>query len=187
MGHLEIIALISTLICVWLTAKQNILCWPVGIVGVIAFFVLFFTEKLYFQAILQVIFLFQSIYGWFLWEKSLSEGKFEVKTLQINTIIRHITLILVISAPLGYFMGVYTSSTLPLLDGITTGMALLATYYLSKQYVEGWLVWMGVNILLGGMMLYQGLYIIAILEVILLIISLIAYKSWKKNLRTDFA
>lgn len=184
MSILEIIAMTFTLICVYLTAKQNIWCWVTGIVGVIAFFILFLTEKFYFQASLQVIFFFQSIYGWILWKKTLGEGDFVVKKLQNVKFATQYGLIILFGILGGHFMGIYTTSTLPLLDGISTGMALLGTYYLAKQYIEAWIVWMGVNILLGGMMLYQGLYIVTLMECILFIISLNAYKQWKKDLRT---
>ena len=46
MSILEIIAITFTLICVYLTSRQNILCWPTGIVSVIAFFLLYLNEEL---------------------------------------------------------------------------------------------------------------------------------------------
>ena len=67
MSTLEIIAVLFTLGCVALTARQNIWCWPVGIVGVIAFFLVFLEQKLYAETTLQVIFLLQSLYGWYNW------------------------------------------------------------------------------------------------------------------------
>ena len=42
MSILEIIAMTFTLICVYLTSKQNIWCWATGIVGVIAFLIIGF-------------------------------------------------------------------------------------------------------------------------------------------------
>ena len=185
MTILEIIAMSATLLCVYLTAKQKIYAWPVGIIGVIAFFFLFLDQKFYFQTILQVIFLIQSVYGWISWKKQRENNDFSPKSLQNVKFATHYAIIIVISTLGGAIGGTYIGSNLPLLDSITTGFSILATYYLAKHYIEAWIIWMGVNILLFCMTLYQGLYIVAGMEVILFVISLNAYKSWKRNLRTD--
>jgi len=184
LSYLEIIAFTFTLICVYLSSKQNIWCWATGIVGVIAFFILFLGEKLYFQTILQVIFFFQSIYGWYKWKKGTDGHELPIKSIGYGKLYIHLGFVTLIMVPLGWVLAENTEGVLPYLDTLTTGMALLATYYLINKYIEAWLVWMGFNIVLCTLLTYQGLYIVATLEGVLFFISLNAYIQWRKNLKT---
>lgn len=183
---LEIIAMLSTLICVYLTSKRNIWSWPVGIIGIICMFIIYFDEKFYFQTFLQIIFVFQSIYGWISWQKQKNRSNFKVEELNVSIFRIQWSVAVLIGVVLADYMGHYTGSTLPIPDGISTTMSILATYYLAKGYVQAWLVWMSVNVLLFGMTLYQGLYIISGLEVVLLLISINAYIVWKRSLRAGY-
>lgn len=184
---LELIATIFTLICVYLTAKHNIWCWIVGIIGIIAFFILFFIEKLYFQSILQIIFLFQSIYGWYKWKKIEINDKLHVKSIGLDELLNDSFLIILLSMLCGSYLSEYTDGVLPYLDTISMGLSILATYYLTNKQIESWLLWMIVNTILFIIAIYQNLFITSILEIILFFISLNAYITWKKNLKMDCA
>lgn len=187
MKFLEISAMIFTLICVYLTAKQNIWCWFFGIVAIILFFIIYFNEKIYLQAILQIIFFIANIFGWYKWGKGLHDEYLGLKITQNVNFLTHIIIFTIISIPMGRIMNVYTDSPSPYIDAISSSIAILATHYMGNKYLEGWILWMVVNTLVCGMMLYQGLYIIAILEVVLFLMSIKAYFLWKKDLKTDFA
>lgn len=175
---LQVIALLFTLISVYLSAKRHISTWSVGIIGIISFFLLFLDEKLYFQASLQVVFLLQSLYGWYLWSKSNTNHDFNVKIIEKSRLYTHFFTILVVGLVVGYFMSVKTDDPLPYLDAISTAMAILATYYLGKTYIQVWFVWMIVNILIFIISLKQGMYMISYLELILFMLSWYGYINW---------
>ena len=66
---LEIAAMLTGIAGVWLTARQNILCFPIGIINVVLYAWLFFSPgiQLYADALLQCIYVFLLIYGWMQW------------------------------------------------------------------------------------------------------------------------
>lgn len=64
---LEMIATLTGLLCVWLTTKENIWCWPFGLINVGCFFFMFYEARLYADMTLQVIFFILSIQGWIIW------------------------------------------------------------------------------------------------------------------------
>jgi nicotinamide mononucleotide transporter len=66
---LETIAVLCILANVYLTVRQNIWCWPVGVVGVSFYIYIFFQSKLYSDAGLQVFFLVMQFYGWYQWTR----------------------------------------------------------------------------------------------------------------------
>ena len=72
MNAIEIIAAIFGLVSVWLTVKENIWCWPTGLIMVFLYIFVFYEAHLYSDVILQVIYIFLQIYGWYIW---LNGGK----------------------------------------------------------------------------------------------------------------
>jgi nicotinamide mononucleotide transporter len=65
-----------------------------------------------------------------------------------------------------------------------TLISLLATYYLTKKYLESWMLWITVDVLSVLLLLGRELYISAILYFILLILATSGLLLWRKNLKT---
>lgn len=178
---MELIAVILTLICVILTVKLNIWCWFFSILASIAYMYVFYQQNIYFQILLQFIFIGQSIYGWYNWRK-ISEP---VKPT---------------SSWLGFLIGIYsvliftiilisvlhkkTNNPQLSLDIFTTLLSLFGTWLLARKNVFGWLVWIITDIFLIKLFLNQELYWSATLYVVLLILSTKGLIQWIKNTET---
>lgn len=67
MSLFEIIAALFGLVSVWLTVKENIWCWATGLVTVFMYIFIFYEARLYSDMILQIIYVFLQIYGWYYW------------------------------------------------------------------------------------------------------------------------
>lgn len=67
MNLLELTAAILGLACVWLTARQHIACWPVGLLMVTLYAYIFYQAKLYSDALLQIVYIGLQLYGWWAW------------------------------------------------------------------------------------------------------------------------
>src|SRR3954464_10170988 len=64
---LEAIAFVTGAICVWLTVRENVWNFPIGLVNVAAFAVVFFRARLFGDASLQVAYFILTAIGWYLW------------------------------------------------------------------------------------------------------------------------
>ncbi|MDQ6873277.1 MAG: nicotinamide mononucleotide transporter family protein, partial [Gemmatimonadota bacterium] len=67
MDPIESVAVVMTLVGIVLTIKEKISCWPVAIVGILAYLVVFIRARLYADSALQPIYVVQNIYGWWYW------------------------------------------------------------------------------------------------------------------------
>ena len=67
MNWFEILAAILGILAVWLTAKQNIWCWPLGIANATMYAFIFFDSNLNGDASLQLFYMIISYYGWYEW------------------------------------------------------------------------------------------------------------------------
>ena len=82
---LEFIAVAVTLLAVYLTARQVIWCWPLGMISVTLYAVVFFQSKLYADMGLQAIYFTLAIYGWWAWQRgSEDHGSLRVSLLSVK-------------------------------------------------------------------------------------------------------
>src|SRR5262245_4587740 len=65
LGLTETIAAVTGAITVWLTVKQDIWNWPIGIASSAFFFALFLGERLFADMILQFIYIVLGFLGWY--------------------------------------------------------------------------------------------------------------------------
>jgi len=177
----EIGAVIMTLLCVFQLNLKKTIGWLYGVIGAALFFIVFFKENLLFQSGLQVIYLIQSAYGWWIWKGS-NDKEIEPKMMKTTNFITHILIVLglsIVYVPYVEMLGGVNS----FLDVLTTLLALLATYYLSKKIVQSWYLWVGINVLLIVLFYTQGLWMATGMEIILLGISINASITWTTDLR----
>src|SRR3954462_6221311 len=77
---LEAFSFVTGAICVWLTVKQNIWNFPVGLANVAAYCIVFFQSRLFADAGLQVVYLGLGRAGWYLWLRGdENQSKMQVK------------------------------------------------------------------------------------------------------------
>ena len=75
MSVIEIVAVCFGVACVWLTIRQNIWCWPTGLVQVVLFIWIFYQAKLYSDVMLHVVYVVLGFYGWWYWLHGGREAK----------------------------------------------------------------------------------------------------------------
>ncbi|MDD5164882.1 MAG: nicotinamide riboside transporter PnuC [Patescibacteria group bacterium] len=196
MSYLEFFGTIFNLWCVYLAAKNKILTWPIGIVGIILYLFLFYQIQLYSDFFEQIYFLITSFYGWFLWRKIMSKNKSsESKQLQIsynalkNNIIV-ISLIILGTVLTGYFMQhihLYfpkifpVQASFPFLDALTTVMSFIAQFLMAKRKIECWYLWILVDIIGIGLYYIKGVKFISLEYLIFLCLAIKGLVDWQKQ------
>lgn len=180
---LEFIGFIFGIAGVWLTIRQNILCFPAGIINVGIYSFIFFNSKLYSNALLQLIYAALLVYGWINWKSKTVSDEFPVT--YTGRTLRFILLIIGIaaSALLGYLMKETTDAPLPYWDATTTSMSLIAQWMVARKKIENWSLWIAADIIYVGMYIHQSLYLTAILYFIFLILAVKGHIEWKKTLK----
>lgn len=187
---LEIVAMLTGLAGVWLTIRQNIWCFPIGIVNVGLYAWLFFSPgiRLYADALLQCIYVFLLIYGWIRWKEN--EKFFEhAVPIKINTTILSKLFLLNIAATifLSLFLQEYTNASFPWLDSALTCLSLSAQWMVAKKYIENWIVWIIVDVAYLPLYLSKQLPLTAILYAVFLLMAFKGYYTWKNKPNIDAA
>jgi len=180
---LELMGVVTGLISVWLTVRENIWCWPVGIVSVGALLVVFYEAKLYADAGLQAVFIILSIYGWYEWlYGGKDRGELRVSRTPLKLRLLLIAIAFAVTALLGYSLSKWTDAALPYWDSAMAAMSLVAQWMMAKKLLESWLVWIAVDLLSVGIYFAKGLYLTLLLYSVYLVIATLGYIEWRKSL-----
>ena len=190
----EIIGGILGLTSAVLGAKRKIAAWPVGIFGDALLFTVFlgavfaYSEQdanFYGQAGRNLLLIVVSVYGWIRWAAYRKSSKSKATVTPRWTTTRE-KMYLVSAIVVGYllsmniFKALGETGTWLLVDTwIFTGTAL-ATYGMSRGYVEFWLVWVAVDLVGVPFALINGYYPTGILYAIYLPFVLWGFLSWLK-------
>jgi nicotinamide mononucleotide transporter len=180
---LEAVGVVTGILGVWLTTRQKIWCWPVGIVSVASFIVVFGRAKLYGAMGLQVVYVLLLAYGWYAW----LHGGEDRGALKVSRLPRRLALGLLVlgaaaSGGAGYWLRVETDHVLPYVDGFSTSFSLVAQWMQARKYLENWLVWVVVDVVYVGMSLSQELTLTAGLYAVYVGLALVGFRDWRRSI-----
>lgn len=183
-GHwIELAGALLGVLYVFLAARQNIWCWPVGILNVGLYIVVFFYSGLYGDMALQTFYLFMGIYGWYRWSRGgTSQGK---EGMKISRISPQLLFFLIVVSALGSFVFGYiltlTPSSIPYWDGTTTALGLVCTWMTARKILENWIGWVIADLLSAGIYVYKELYLTVGLYLVLTTMAVFAYRQWLRD------
>lgn len=184
MGLIEIIAVIFSLICVIFTVKENILAWPIGIIGIAAYAFIFFDTKLFADFGLQFIFIAQSIYGWWYWKRDASGIKPPITRLSPLYIFIGVVVFTVVWYLIYQVLSSFTTANLPLIDSFAALGSLTANFLLAKKKLDNWVIWIIVDIIYIGLFISKGLYLSSGLYLVFLVLSVFGLIEWIKEYKS---
>jgi len=185
---LEFVAVVITLIAVYLTTRQVIWCWPLGMISVTLYALVFYQAKLYADMGLQALYFALAIYGWWAWlHGGEDHGELEV-SLSSNRMRAVLALIgVVFGVVLGQTLNSFTDASLPFMDSILTSFSIVAQWMQTRKLLEAWLVWLAVDVFYVGMFLYKGLYPTAGLYAIFLYLAVLGFVEWRRSMDNSLA
>ena len=176
---IETFAVLFSLLSVWLTTKNNIWCWPIGIIGVIFYSFIFYTDKDWSNCLLQTLFVIQSVYGWLKWNKKEKDIRLSDPILiSIN-----ISLTMFLSF-FFYILNTMFNGNLSTLDSITTSLSIVGMVLLANRKLEAWFWWMVADIFYVILFIQSSHYLSALVYFIFFILTIFGYKSWKNEYKS---
>lgn len=179
MTWIEGIATLFGLLCVWLTIKQNIWCWPTGLIQVFLYIFIFYEARLYADTFLHIIYVVLSIYGWITWYGKVT------RVLHVSHVERlYIWIVVLIAGTLvwGYSLTAFTDASLPYIDSFIVMASLIAQWLMANKKLQSWFFWITADIVAIGVYGYKELYITSGLYSVFLIMAISGYYAWRKDL-----
>ena len=180
---LEGTAVLFGLVSVWLSTRENIWSWPTAIINVGLYALLFFREKLYADAGLQVIYLLLSVYGWYEWKfGGENRSELHVSRLTPRLAVMLGAIGIVGSAALGTFLHRTTDAALPWLDATLSVFSLIAQWMMTRKILENWALWILLDLVYVWMFLFlKHLNFTAFQYGVFLVLAVMGVRDWKRS------
>ncbi len=188
MSPLEIAAVATTLLCVWMVVKQNMWTWPLGLVAVTLYGIFFYQHKLYADMGLQAVYFAFNVYGWYEWLYG-GEGHTRLKVSKVprRVLVFLIVLGAVFAYGLGSFLAEHTDAAVPLLDSTLTSYSLVAQFLMTRKWIENWHVWITVDVAYVYLFISRKLYLTAGLYAVFIVLATMGLLEWKRSHDADRA
>ena len=184
---IEIFAVFSGIISVWLAKKENILLYPVGTLSVSLWIYLCWIGEIYGQAVINLFFLLMNIYGWDNWSrKDNSEmNKVQIKFSSIKEKILYIIvaalLTLLIYSALSNIEILNFDWKFVLIESFITALNFIAMWLMAWKRVENWVLWIIGDIFCIPLFVFKEYYLSVAQFSIFIIIAFMGYFEWKKK------
>ena len=184
---MEVLGLITGLLCVWLLIKENVLTFPIGLLYAVLTVIVVYNAKLYADVFLNIYYVGMNAYGWFFWLRGGGERRvqtyLQVGSVTQKQIIWLASILVIGSTVMGYIFTSFTEADLAYLDSFTTVASFIAMYLSAKKYLESWYLWFIVDIIQVILYLIKGIELYALLYFIYLLMAFFGWKTWKTSAR----
>lgn len=195
MSYLEFFGTVLTGWSVYLSAKNKVISWPIGLIGVVLFGFLFYQIQLYSDLFEQIYYLATGFWGWWLWTHPIKAEKDTNNELKTSYGSKKFNLIGIASiAVLTIFMTYFMSNihlifpklfpiaaSYPFMDAFTTAMSFVANIYLAKRKIENWYMWIIVDVIAVFLYFQKGVIFLSILYFFFLINAIKGLYDWSKT------
>lgn len=183
MSGLETLAVAVTLASVWLTVTQVVWCWPLALISVSLYGVLFYQARLFADMGLQGFYFVLSAYGWWAWlHGGEDQGQLQVSRLSLRRGILLFLLAAGFAVALGSTLSRWTQASFPYLDSTLTAFSLVAQWLMTRKILENWLVWIAVDVVYVGLFTVKQLYLTAGLYGLFLAMAAAGLIQWRRSM-----
>jgi len=176
---LEVFSFISGAICVWLTVKQNIWNFPVGLANVATYCVVFFQARLFADAGLQIVYFALGLTGWYLWCHGGKHGS-KLHVQRAGRFEIGMTLALALAGTLVLWQTLqHVGGSATFWDALTTSISLASQWLLNRKRLENWIGWIIVDIIYVPLYAYKELYLTSLLYALFLVMAVMGLRAWR--------
>lgn len=158
---------------------RNVWNYAFGIAMVALYIFVFWEERLYAEAGLQVFFILAQAYGWWLWLKVGGEdNRVPVRWLDWPSRAVWAMVTAALSLNLGWVMYRFTDASMPYADSAIAGASVAAQLLLAFRRIENWVLWIAIDVASIAIYINRGLYPTAGLYGGMLVMSIVALREW---------
>ena len=176
---LELAGFTTTGIGIWLTARRNLLCWPITLAADVLYLIVFFNARLLSDSLLQLFFVAFTLYGWWHWWRGVrEEGEVRVVPLSTQGMLLAVAAGAAGTIVLG-FPARHLHAALPFLDASLASYSLVGSWWQARKHIANWWLWIVVDVAYVGEYLYKDLWLTAVLYAGLVVLAIVGLQDWR--------
>lgn len=185
LGWIQWSAFISGLAYIFYATKDDVQCWPWGIVssGLWAY-ASFYQLKLYSDAWLQIIYIVLGAWGWHHWKYKLSKQEKPISRLSLHQWVIYLTVGSALALMIGYLMK-KTNAAFPMIDAYLSVFSVAATILLINKKIENWYCWIVIDLVNIPVFILRKGYLFSVLFLIYALLAIKGLIDWNQKINQD--
>jgi nicotinamide mononucleotide transporter len=186
-GPIEYIAVLSGIVSVWFSRKENILVYPTGLLNTTFYVYLSFVGGLIGEASVNFYYTIMSIYGWIVWSRKDASNRPVVHITHSNRkwwmyqLGFFIAFYVMIFALLSYLKREFAPGAIPWADAFASATAFTGMWLMTKKKVESWYWWIATNIASIPLYFVKFYVFTSVYYLILLIMAVFGLIEWRRR------
>ncbi|MFZ4545657.1 MAG: nicotinamide riboside transporter PnuC [Saprospiraceae bacterium] len=195
MSWIELLATVFNLGAVWLSAKEKVSNWGIGLVGIVFFFGLSYQVNLYADMFLQVFYFVFNCVGWYKWTHPDQNHSNHHNQLKISSLSTFQNVMLFASLMTStFFLGIFfvrihlyfplyfpSPAAFPFSDSFVMAGSIFAQILIIYKKIEAWLLWIVVNCAAIFVYAQKEIFLTSLLYMMFLVISFQGLYNWRKK------
>lgn len=178
---IEIVAVLLGIANIVLIIRRSVWNFPVAIVMVALYFIIFRDAKLYSDAGLQIFFAAINLYGWWSWNRNKDDsGVISVRRLPATDYALWIAGSIIAIWAWGAIMHAETDASYPYWDASVAMLSIAGQILMTRRFVENWHYWIIVNIISIPLYIVKDLHLTAGLYGLFLVLAIAGLVEWRK-------
>lgn len=186
---LEATAILFAIFSVIYSKQNNILVYPTGLISTGIFVYLLLKWGLYGEMIINAYYFYMSVYGWVLWSKKDSAHHDLLRITEMNFQDRVksgiIFTLSIIGISIVYIYFDKFTHNSAYVDTFITGLFFVGMWLMARRKIENWLFLIAGDVIAIPLFFIKGYTLTSILNIVLTIIAIFGYLSWKKILQRE--
>lgn len=176
----EGIAVIVSVLAVWLTTRRSLWNFPFALASVALYAHIFYAVRLYADMLLQIVFAATLMYGLWEWRASrATDGAVPVARATPADWLLGTMGGIGAATLLGWVLAAQTDAALPWLDAGLAAGSLVGTWWAARRLIENWWLWIGVDAAYVGLYAYKGLGLTAALYAAFAGLAVVGLRRWR--------
>ncbi len=190
---LEAIAVVSGIVSVWFSRKENIWVFPTGLINTVIYIYLSFKGSLFGEASVNFYYTVMSIYGWVLWSRKDRQHRpvlhirFSSSKEWVQQLIFFGIFYGAIYFILTYLKKDFAPDAIPWADAFASASAYTGMWLMARKKVESWYWWLATNIASIPLYFVKHYVFTSVYYLVLLLMAVWGLIEWTRRARQSQA
>jgi nicotinamide mononucleotide transporter len=177
----EVLGVLTGAICVVLVVRRSIWNFAFGILSSLFFAEVFWSSRLYWDMLLQGVFLALSAFGWLQWARGSNKEELPIRRIEPGVLLLSSLLVLV-ATPAMMRLSQEFGGAAPFWDSLTTALSLIAQWLLNRKIFENWAFWIAADLIYIPLYFSRQLYLTGVLYMLFLGLCILGWRAWRLEL-----
>ncbi|MEI6887891.1 MAG: nicotinamide riboside transporter PnuC [Bacteroidota bacterium] len=180
----ELVAVLSGLLSVWLIKKENVWAFPIGGVSVLFSASIYFKGDIYANAGINVFYFIMNIYGWYNWLRKTGGDKHIMITSCSRKEMKLYTgLIIFLFFVLWYLLGKMPHNQYAFYDAFTSALYAIAMWLMARKKIQHWILWIIGDLVMIALCIFLKWYFLGFQYLVYTVIATLGWMEWKYKVK----